>query len=212
MTLLCLQSNLKVLVKCAERLCTREMTASNWRKTSIKRKNVKKRKNNKQNEKKKSIQCYRCKQYGHYKMECHEKDQGNIANNAAQTNNNDDVALMTFEKENMTKELWIADTGASTHMCKSVDGFENIKKTNQTIRVGNSQQMKSFKMGTWRGVVVMKNGTWKTILLDNMIYVPNWRPIYCWSHRLCRTVWNSMEQVQRWVLRKETQQLNLVIE
>ncbi len=41
------------------------------------------------------------------------------------------------------KDLWVVDTGASANMCNSIDGLSNVRDANQTIQVGNEEQMKS---------------------------------------------------------------------
>ena len=62
--------------------------------------------------------------------------------------------LNVLIKKEEVDELWIGDTGASSHMCKVWKGFSNTKSVNikaEFAREGH--EGKVDKIGTWSGIV-----------------------------------------------------------
>ena len=68
--------------------------------------------------------------------------------------------------------LWIANTGASCHMCNGIESFEDIKEVTRTIIIGNGNIMKCTKVGTWKGFLRNKEGNKIVILLKEVSYIP----------------------------------------
>ena len=74
----------------------------------------------------------------------------------------------TFEKD-----TWIADSGASTHMCNSDEGmYQCVATPNQFIKVGNGDKLAILKKGMKRCTIIQKNGSKINITLHNVYHVP----------------------------------------
>jgi hypothetical protein len=83
----------------------------------------------------------------------------NKSNRDSGTSNNDgqghrifnfnDVVLTTISmKNNFSNDMWILDSGASCHYCRSAEGLTDVKETNESIKIGNGDSMKSTKIET----------------------------------------------------------------
>ena len=88
-----------------------------------------------------------------------------------------DTSLITKDKEpkydSFTKNTWIADSGASTHMCNSDEGMFQCHATpNQYIKVGNGNKLPILKKGMKQCVIVQKNGKKIAVTLHNVYHVP----------------------------------------
>lgn len=113
------------------------------------------------------IKCFNCNKMGHYSNKCPDKRKPE-ADDA-------EVALMARETSSLKeakKDLWIADTGASCHMCNDLEGLEDVKESKRTIVIGNGDEMKSTMIGTWKGLLKNKEGTETMITLKEVSYVP----------------------------------------
>ena len=82
--------------------------------------------------------CQDVKKYGHHKKHCdHEKKI-----------TQEEVVLMAFDQSNkFTKDTWVGDTGATSHMTNSDKGLIDVQTINEQIRVGNSKFMTATKKG-----------------------------------------------------------------
>lgn len=91
------------------------------------------------------------------------------------TNNSDDseIVLMANTLQKFGKNTWIADSGASTHMCNDLSAMHNLKESNQSISIGNGTKLTATKSGTVRGELRLANGDKKLIVLTNVSYVPD---------------------------------------
>lgn len=75
-------------------------------------------------------------------------------------------------KYNISKDTFIIDSGATSHMRFSLDGMKNLKPWKVPIKVGNAEDMYSEKIGTYHGKVIQKDGTTYDIVLDDVLYIP----------------------------------------
>ena len=72
---------------------------------------------------------------------------------------NDTMAFGSTQDEvGINKEIWIGDTGASSHMTHSRDGMTNMRPTKSWIIFGNGQRLQSTHVGDKHGVAVQKEG------------------------------------------------------
>ena len=119
------------------------------------------------------IRCYACNKMGHYKINCPEK-KNESANNAQQNEDTDEEYAMVccYSAKINENSAWIADTGASTHMCKNLHELSNLRSVNQTVQVGNGQRIKCTQAGTWKGVYKVNTSEEFNIKLENVLYVP----------------------------------------
>ena len=119
-----------------------------------------------------NIQCYNCQRMGHYASNCRNK---RVPREKNHEEDDAEIALMAITKTKGIENpnLWIADTGASCHMCNNLDGLTNIIETSKTITVGNGERIQSTKIGTWKGILKDSNGKERVMKLENVSYVPS---------------------------------------
>ena len=67
---------------------------------------------------------------------------------------NHDASLR--EKYNMTRDTFVFDSGATSHMRFNKDGMINLKPLKIAIKVGNAQDIYSEAIGTFKGLVTQK--------------------------------------------------------
>ena len=93
------------------------------------------------------------------------------------TLNEDEFGLMSEKKRHckydiIEKDIWIGNTGASTHTSSSNEGMINCQETvNQYIKEGSGERLQIMKKGCKRCTIVQQNGTWLHVVLDNDYYI-----------------------------------------
>jgi hypothetical protein len=60
------------------------------------------------------------------------------------------------EKYNMTRDTFVFDSGATSHMRFSKDGMVNLKPVKIAIKVGNAEDIYSEAIGTFKGLATQK--------------------------------------------------------
>ena len=72
-----------------------------------------------------------------------------MSGNNMKTNDNEMVFTIIKNNDNKIPENWyMADTGASSHMVKNMEGMKNINKCNIPIIVGNRNKVIAKKKGS----------------------------------------------------------------
>jgi hypothetical protein len=74
------------------------------------------------------------------------------------------------EKYYMTRDTFVFDYGASSHMSFSKDGMINLKPSQIAIKAGNTEDIYSEAIGTFNGLVTQKDGS--TFPIDGL-YIPD---------------------------------------
>jgi hypothetical protein len=88
--------------------------------------------------------------------------------------NSNDVAFTTITmKNNFASDMWILDSGASCQYSRSVEGLTDVKEINELIKIGNSDSMKSTKIGNLKCEVTQIDGEKFTVTLNDVKYVPS---------------------------------------
>jgi hypothetical protein len=88
--------------------------------------------------------------------------------------NSNNVAFTTIiMKNNFANDLWILDSGASCYYCQSVEGLTDIKKIDESIKIGNGDSMKATKFGNLTCEVTQIKGEKFTVTLNDVNYVPS---------------------------------------
>ena len=80
----------------------------------------------------------------------------------------------TYKK--MDHDVWIGDSGASSHMTNSLEGMIDLRNIKSYVTFGDSKRLEVTKIGTKQGIVIQKNGTVRNIEIKNVKYVPD---MYC---------------------------------
>ena len=76
-------------------------------------------------------------------------------------------------KHNMSEHTFIANSGASSHMCYTKTGLHDLKEYRTEITVGNSEAIFSEAIGTYKGTVLQQDGTYMDIVLKDVLYIPD---------------------------------------
>lgn len=81
--------------------------------------------------KKKKVQCYRCKEWGHIKRECPELKGGASANLATRGDNSDSSsdALVLSDRRSTKTEAWMLDSACSFHATPNREWFSSYKSS-----------------------------------------------------------------------------------
>ena len=82
---------------------------------------------------------------------------------------------MAYEKTKyatMSKNIWIADLGASMHMIYSLDGLVKTIECNSPVMVGYEKTLECKKIGSKIGYVQVRKGEFKKLTLEEVKYVP----------------------------------------
>ena len=125
--------------------------------------------------------CHNCGYWGHRKVDCKFiiQDQTEKANVTKEENSNDvslinyDTMLQNYELnlQNL-KDIWIADSGASSHMTNDISGLRNQEKINARIKVGSRAYVSSTIKGDLYGTAISKDRKETKIILQNVKYIP----------------------------------------
>jgi hypothetical protein len=88
-------------------------------------------------------------------------------------NSNDDAFTTIAMKNSFSSDMWILDSGASCHYCQSAEGFTDVQEIKESIKIGNSNSVKSTIKGNLKYEVTQLNGEKFTVTLNDVEYVPS---------------------------------------
>ena len=136
-----------------------------------------------------NVKCTRCGRWGHkytdcwyYKKQQKEKNKGESANVTSETNTEKDIALITENPSGNEKvllcteiyeDVWIADSGASSHMTNTLQGMYNQRRISSKVKIGSGEYIEANIIGDVSGIAIQKDGTKTNITLCNIKYVPS---------------------------------------
>ena len=136
-------------------------------------KRMSKKKNDKKGKKDKSnIKCYNCEKMGHYSNKCPKKQVKSEDAGLAAVES--EVALIANKKLKDYKDtdIWIGDTGATSHMTHDLRGLFDVRENESNIQIGDGNEMKTTAVGKYRGTIVQEDGSKLTVILEDVSYVP----------------------------------------
>lgn len=131
-------------------------------------------------DRKKNTFCAICRKKGHWARECPENKQGATAAliNFEQHEESDesecDIALNTESIDPSLKNKWVADTGATSHMCNNKYSFMTLtlfEKTRECM-VGDGNRVTILGKGNVKVKCFVETGTVVAILYD-VLYIPD---------------------------------------
>jgi hypothetical protein len=73
----------------------------------------------------------------------------------------------------MTHDTFVFDSSAPSHMRFSKDSMVNLKHLTIAIKVGNTEDIYSEAIGTFKGLVTQKNGSTFPITPEDVLYIPD---------------------------------------
>jgi len=83
------------------------------------------------------------------------------------------VFAATSDAGEFEDDVWICDSGASSHYCVSDRGMFDARDIDEKIRVGNGDLLVATKIGNLKLDVTQINGTKFTIILQGVKFVPD---------------------------------------
>ena len=84
--------------------------------------------------------------------------------------NGSKTALLCTE---IREDVWIADSGASSHITNTLQGMYNQLKISSKGKIGSGEYVDANIIGDISGIEIQKDGTKKDITLSNVKYVPH---------------------------------------
>ena len=80
---------------------------------------------------------------------------------------------MDHSKVDVDPNVWIMDSGSTSHMRFSKTGMTNLVKWSAPITLGNRQHIYSELKGTFKGHVLSEKGELFSVTMDDVLYVPD---------------------------------------
>ena len=96
----------------------------------------------------------------------------NQNDNMAMSGIDEEMVLIAKDTQKFNKNTWIADSGATTHMCNSLEGMFDLEDVNVSISVGDGRKMTTTKVGKLKGTIIDSEGRKVIATLTNVSYVP----------------------------------------
>ncbi|GER47805.1 gag-pol polyprotein [Striga asiatica] len=106
--------------------------------------------------------CHKCNKSGHWKVDCPLLKKGNSLVNVVETC----LAVVSTR-------TWCVDTGATDHVCNSLQGFQETKRLREgeiTVYMGNATKVAAVAVGD-----VTLSFDSSSLVLRNCLYVPSFR-------------------------------------
>jgi len=118
------------------------------------------------------IKCFKCGKMGHFQSKC----PGNKEDRPKkkQSEKGVDIVLMTTSRLTKVKNvMWIADSGASTHITTTTDvGLFDTRNVNAPVQIGNGKLVYATKNRKLTIKYQNKKGKEALLLLKNIQYIP----------------------------------------
>ena len=170
--------------------------------------------------------CWKCGEKGHRKSDCPKKEQEYQHANAHVEKVAEkevclgcsEVQLETLEAgswkgeqkevaqlmtQKISKNIWLADSGASMHMGPDETGLTNVRTTDSSIKIGNGTYVKATKIGDKHVTLKQEDGTRIDIVLKDYMVVPElWACLFAVTKAL-KGDWNLGNQGTTMFLEKD---------
>ena len=83
-----------------------------------------------------------------------------------------EVAMMAKGTQEFDRCIFLADTGASTHMIGDDEGLTDVTEIHEPIVIGDGKQLYATKIGRLRRTVLQTDGTTQDVVLEDVKYIP----------------------------------------
>ena len=93
-------------------------------------------------------------------------------NKIEDNSNNEIEQVRTNNYIELTKYIWVGNSGASSHMFISLDGMFDMKEYKIPIRFGNKSELYATQEEKMRGIPVSKSRNKNPILLNDINFAP----------------------------------------
>jgi len=122
--------------------------------------------------------CFKCGKVGHRASVCRTKlpqNKAKCADTSEKPKNEDVMFAIAAMINEVEKEEWCLDSGATMHMCKDKRLFDNISNDRpSSIRTAGKSVMTAYGSGRV-SLNVLSRGTTSQIVLSNVLYAPGLR-------------------------------------
>ena len=119
------------------------------------------------------ITCFKCKKKGHYQSQCPYNKSDGTKTSSVNTIEKDTVLMTMCSKASVSKEIWIADSAASTHITNDDVGLYDVKSVKEAVRIGDGKEVYATKCGKLRLHTEDEIGHKTFIVLEHVQYIPN---------------------------------------
>ena len=130
------------------------------------------------------IFCTYCRKPGHDKKNCFKLKRKEGRNNHPSNNNNGNGNRQNYESQDvvftaasndvtLSNDIWICDSGACGHYCKSIEGMFDVKDIEEKITVGNGDSVMATKVGSLKRRVLQIDSSTLEITIKEVKFVPN---------------------------------------
>jgi len=118
-----------------------------------------------------NIKCFKWGKMGHFQSKCPENKENKPKKKPSEKGM--DAVLMTMcGLTKVENTIWIADSGASTHITTMDVGLFNVRSVNVPVQIGNSKLVYATKIGKLTIKYQNKKGEEALLLLKNIQYIP----------------------------------------
>ena len=114
--------------------------------------------------------CYLCKQKGHKVEDC---PNNNLKGTDQVNLSHDEIVLIGSDQEMSQKDMWIGDSGATSHMVCHDVGMFGCKPSNQQVIVGDGRSVKVLKTGNLKVIFQKRKGEKNEVLLEDVKFIPS---------------------------------------
>lgn len=121
----------------------------------------------------KSVKCFKCNKKGHYARDCRFNSQRSNGNKHGSNYERNESAFIAQLEANFIEdeEMWILDSGASSHMTYRRNYFSNFKPEFSCVRLGDKSELSVQGSGSIN-IKKFLNGKWFDSTINNVLYVP----------------------------------------
>jgi len=118
-----------------------------------------------------NIKCFGCGKMGHFQTKC-PKSEENKPKKKQNDKGVDAILMAMCGSTKVENSMWIADSGASTHITTLDIGLFETRNVNEPVQVGDGNLVYATKIGKLAVEYKSQKGDNATILLENVKYIP----------------------------------------
>jgi len=125
----------------------------------------------------KDIVCTYCKLKGHVEKNCWRKQKNEKAQKADKKSTQE--VLIVSEEDLKNDDIWIGDTGATSHMTNNLEGLFDVEDIDQCIIMGDGKKLQATKRGKLSVSTIDINGKEVGFVMSEVKFVEGlWRKLF----------------------------------